>query len=374
MKKIFSYILLFMIVFLPFACERSETGPVNVDEEIVVEMSRIGIPSVVACIMDRDGIRWTGTYGYANREYSIPVTEETIYPLQSISKVILSVIVFQLWERGLINLEADINDYLPFDVRNPNYPEVKITPYMLLNHSSSLAWPEEIDGIPDFHHFYTIEEEPPLLIDWIPEYILPDGASYRTSVWKLYAPGTVYQYSNIGTSLLALIVEQISGMDYRDYCRENIFDPLEMNSSTFYLSELDYAFIVTPYYNLRNPMYYFTCRHFAAGFLNTNLQDFAKFVQACIKWGELNGKRILKEDSFRKMLEVQNPQSGVSWLWDHYIGGTVGHIGGGTGFATCFEWDPEKGTAFFIFSNIVNKSVYHHGRIYELVKYKSLNI
>ncbi|MGC9343683.1 MAG: serine hydrolase domain-containing protein, partial [Bacteroidales bacterium] len=258
----------------------------------------------------------------------------------------------------------------PFTVRNPGYPDQKITPHMLLNHSSSLAWPKDIDVIPDFHHFYTVEDEPPLLSEWIPTYILPDGEYYRSSVWKPYPPGEMFLYSNIGTSLLGLIVEHISGIDFRDYCRENILDPLEMNFSSFYLSELDYSLIATPYFNSTSPMFFYTCRHYPAGFLNTNLLDFSKFVMACMNYGELNGNRILKRETMMKMLEIQNYQAGVSYLWDHYIGGAIGHIGGGTGYGTCFEWHPEQKRAFFIFANLYNKTVYHGGRIYELVKYQ----
>jgi CubicO group peptidase (beta-lactamase class C family) len=93
---------------------------------------------------------------------------------------------------------------------------------MLLHHTSGRAWPADEDHIPDFHHFYYADEELPLLIDWLPEYILPSGAQYRSTVWKDFAPGKKWLYSNIGTSILALIVEQISGMDYRDYCKMNI--------------------------------------------------------------------------------------------------------------------------------------------------------
>ena len=125
------------------------------------------------------------------------------------------------------------------------------------------------------------------------------------------------------------------------------------------------------YNEANSPMWYLTCRHYPAGFINSNLVDFASFVQACLRYGELNGTRILQEETFRKMLELQNPQSGVSFLWDHYPGGAVGHIGGGTGFSTSVEWQHGSGTAFFIFTNLYNNSVYHQGRIYELVKYQS---
>lgn len=362
------YIFGFVVLSLFFSCEK-EVGMIDVGAEIIEEMDLLGIPSVVACVVDSIGITWTGNYGYANKEYNILASSETIYSLQSISKTFLSITVFQLWEEGKIDLDKDINEYLPFEVRNPYYPDSIITSYMLLNHASGLARPADEEYIPDFHHFFH-DEEPPLILEWVPDYILPDGNNYRWYVWKDYPPGEKYLYSNIGTSLLAIVVEQISGMDYRDYCKEKILVPLGMTNSSFYLKDLDYAKIATPYDNNDNPMWYFTSRHYPAGFLNCSLNDYALFVQACINDGSLHGKRILKEATMRKMLELQNEQIGIANLWFYNIGGTVGHTGGGTGWSTCVEMDMKNRSAFIIFSNKYLSSVYHKGSIYGLVKYQ----
>jgi CubicO group peptidase (beta-lactamase class C family) len=219
----------------------------------------------------------------------------------SISKLFLSPTVMQLWERGMIDLEEDISQYLPFEVRNPHFPDQKITPYMLLTHSSGLAWPTDEDEIPDFHHFYT-NEEPPPISEWLPEYILPEGLKYWPSVWKDFQPGKEWLYSNIGTSLLALIVEQISGEDYREFCRKNILEPLEMGNSSFKLSDLSNELLVTPYTDDNHPIAYYTCRHYPAGFLSANMEDFSHFVIAMLNYGEFNGKRILQKVLLRKCL------------------------------------------------------------------------
>jgi len=363
-------IIMLLFVVLQFSCQK-KVEPVDVDAAIEAEMEALGIPSVVACILDSSGIRWTGTYGHANREFTVPATEETIYSLESITKVILSVTVFQLWEQGLIDLDADVNDYLPYSVRNPFYPDTPITVSMLLNHCSGLAWPDDEEPIPDFNHFY-IDEEPTPVSEWVPEYILPSGSQYREIVWKDFPPGSTFLYSNIGASLVAVIVEEISGMDFREYCREHILDPLGMESTSFYLSELEYEKIATPYYTLDGPMWYFSMRHYPAGFLHSNMNDFARFARTILQRGELDGVRILKDETFDTMLEVQNLQSGTAYLWDVYTGEAFGHIGGGVGFATMVEWQPGQGYAFFIFTNIQNNHIYHKGPIYELVKYQAV--
>ena len=178
-------------------------------------------------------------------------------------------------------------------------------------------------------------------------------------------------YSNIGTSLLALIVEQISGQDYRDFCKENILEPLEMDNSAFRLHNLNEEFLTTPYTDNNRPMDYYTCRHYPVGFLSSNIEDFSNFVIACINYGEFNGKRILQRNSFEKMIELQNPASGVSFLWWHYLGDSIGHLGGGTGFSTWVEWNLDDESGMFIFSNKVNGAISPGGSIYELVRYQS---
>lgn len=370
MNQLIKYCLVFFTL-LCFSCNREEMEPLDVEDEILAEIESLGIPSLVACIVDTSGIKWQGVYGYANKEYVIPATEKTIYSLQSISKLFLSIVTFQLYEAGMLDLEADINLYLPYPVRNPFYPNSPITVSMLLNHSSGLAWPKDNEDIPDFHHFY-YDQEPPLLNEWIPEYILPSGSQYRNFVWKDFPPGSRWLYSNIGTSLLALVIEEVSKMDYRDYCRKYIFDPLGMDQTTLYLSELDYNLIATPYNDANSPMYYFSCRHYPAGFINTNLADFAKFVEACLQYGEFEGGRLLKKETFEKMLIIKNRQSGTANLWDNYTDGGFGHIGGGTGFSTVAEWHLDYNYAFFILTNRRNNAVYHHGRLYELVKYQAI--
>ncbi len=368
-KNVIYILLLGFIIIMSISCEKSEEAAnINTESEILKEMNSKAIPSVVACVVKNNQIVWESTLGYADVSSSKPANRESLYTIMSISKLFLATTVMQLWEQNLIDLEADINQYLPFEVRNPNFPDKKITAHMLLTHTSGLAWPKDEDGIPDFHHFYYINEEPPLLINWLPEYILTSGNQYRATVWKNYPPGEQELYSNIGTSLLALIVEQISGADYRDFCTENILEPLEMTDSGFRLNNLNDDLLVTPYYNNNQPFGYYTCRHYPVGFLSANVEDFSHFMMAILNEGIYNGNRILSPEGVHKMLELQNPSSGTALLWVHCIGDCTGHLGGGTGFSTWAEWHFDDESGLFIFSNKVNRSIAPGGRIYELVR------
>jgi CubicO group peptidase (beta-lactamase class C family) len=350
-------------------CEITEEKIIDVETGILNEMDRMRIPSVVACIIKNDHIVWEGTFGYSNVETNIPATRETIYSLMSVSKLFLATAVMQLWEKGLIDFEEDINAYLPFHVRNPYYPGEKITPHMLLNHTSGLAWPEEEDRVPDFYHFYP-DNEVPLLRDWLPEYILTGGSKYHSDVWKDFPPGEKELYSNIATSLLALIVEEISGEDFRDYCVEHIIHPLQMYNSSYRFIHYMREDLATPYFHNNQPLTPYILRHYPAGSLNTNIEDLSHFVITILNQGEYMGKQIIKPETIEKMLEVQNPESGIANLWWYSIGNSFGHDGGGTGFRTMMEIFPDQNMGLIILSNKRNESVAPGGRIYELVRYQ----
>ena len=355
------------------SCSDSEViGEIGVEAEIVKEMEAGNIPSVAACIIKDGQISWEGAYGYADVATSKPATRYTLYTIQSITKLFIATSVMQLWEEGKIDLEADINSYLPFDVRNPHFPDQKITSLMLLTHTSGLAWPEAPDRIPDFWHFFIPGQEP-LISEWLPEYILPGGSAYRPAVWKDYAPGTQELYSNIATSLMALVVEEITGEDFRDYCRKNILEPLEMGHSAFRFENMDETLLATPYYDNNSPMHQFISRHYPAGNLKSNLEDFSHFAIAFLNYGEYKGKRILERSTVEKMFEVHNPATGIALLWRKCTGDCIGKKGGGTGFASWAEWHLDNGRALFLFSNKDNTSVHPpNGRIYELLKYQCL--
>lgn len=363
------YMLLSGILLL--GCSKEAGEPIaDVNAEIQNEMRSVGIPSVSACIVNKNQIVWEGVYGFANLSNSIPAGRLSVYTIMSISKLFLTVAVMQLREGNLLNLETDINNYLPFDVRNPKYPDEKITVRMLMTHTSGLAWPLSDDNIPNYYYLFT-RDEIPLIKDWLPEYILPDGKYYRSNVWKDYKPGEKELYSNIATSLLALIVEIQSGVDYMDYCRKYILDPLEMNNTAFRYSNLNEELLATPYWNMNSSIDFYNSRSYPAGSLKSNIEDFSHFMIAMLNDGSYKNKRILEKESIEEMFKLNNPSSGISLIWDQCPGDCIGHSGGGEGFSARFELYRNHGKAMVIFTNRWNESVYPKGRLYELIRYQA---
>jgi CubicO group peptidase (beta-lactamase class C family) len=172
------------------------------------------LPSLSACILTENGIQWTVYKGYANKENEKKADEETIYHIGSISKLFILTAIMQLEEQGKINLDEDINQYLPIKLRHPNHNNVPITTRMLLTHTTGLSKPGTFNSQNGMWNLFA-PDQGPSPSDWIPLYLTPSGSQFDANLWQSVPPGKYEIYSNIGTCVAAYIVEQISGMDFR---------------------------------------------------------------------------------------------------------------------------------------------------------------
>ena len=358
-----------VLLLLLTGCQKELVEPADVLQELKSEIQNEGIASVAAVIVDDKEVLWEFVHGYAHVKSQTAASRQTLYQAMSISKLFIAVAAMQLKEKNKLDLDRDINDYLPFQVRNPGFPDVPITSRMLLNHTSSLAWPdgEYWDG--DFYRLFEWDGMPQLN-EWLPEYLVPGGSSYRASIWKNYQPGIKEYYSNIATALLALVVESAAGVPYDTYCREYIFYPLEMFNTSHLYAELDTSLLAAPHLNMHQAYPYFNYRHFPAGNLKTSIEDFSHFMIAMLNNGIYQNNRILSEASVAELFELNNAATGTALMWKHCPGDCIGHSGGGEGFSSRFELYPKRKKAMVIFSNRRNSSVYPQGRIYELIRYK----
>jgi CubicO group peptidase (beta-lactamase class C family) len=115
-----------------------------------------------------DKIVWQNFYGFSNVADKKVPNEETIYVLASISKTVTATAVMQLWEKGQLDLDKDINEYLPFDIRNSRFSNDAITTRHLLTHRSGIVWPSGED--PNFYRTYP-NDTAPALGPWLREYL-----------------------------------------------------------------------------------------------------------------------------------------------------------------------------------------------------------
>lgn len=333
-------------------------------------------PSLAACIIHGESMIWSHAYGYYDIENKKEATTETLYLQASVSKTITATALMQLYEQGLFHLDDDVNKYLPFNLRNPNHPEIPITIKMILSHRSSLAddnlyWTclSYLPGDPDVVGFP---------YPWLQEYLTPGGFAYSSSTWSTDKPGEKYYYANVGFSIIAYLVEIFSHQNFDDYCHQHIFRPLQMNDTGFRLRDVDISNVAVPY-EFKNGGYF---RHpqygihvlYPAITLRTSIKDYSHFIIAHMNGGVWNGIRILNESTVTLMHTAHfSPDDiynyGLGWqVTNKPFKKTYGHSGGYVGALDLVTIDPTENTAVILFSNALDSEL-HSTRI----EWKAMN-
>ena len=337
------------------------------ESEILREVSRNAIPSLAAWVVKDSAIVWQQYYGMADRASQTAADRNTIYGVASISKLVVVTAAMQLVERGLIDLHTDINTYLPFSVRNPSFPNEAITSYHLMTHTSGLNWPESEAEVPGFYANFPMDAAPPLEV-WLPQFLLPQGEHFVPAIWIGNRPGTREYYSNIGVALLAYVVEVVSGVDFNTYCKQNLFDPLEMFSTSYAYQDLDLGNLATLYGPGRTAISFSRQRAYPAGDLKTTIEDFSHFIIAYMNGGRYRTVRILEEATVDDVLTMRNPASGKALIWDRTLGDWYGHAGGKDGVAAYVEFQRDRNVGLMVVSNYRHDSVYPGGKIHALAR------
>lgn len=156
-------------------------------------------------------VLFEGYFGKTDIENNIPSDENSVYEWGSISKTLIWVSAMQLWERGLLDLDRDVREYLPDGFfQHLSYDE-PITMMNLMNHNA--GWQETTRPI------WKTDESAILSLREELQAIEPA---------QIFRPGEVTAYSNYGAAVAGYVVECISGVDYCEYVHKNIFEPLGM--------------------------------------------------------------------------------------------------------------------------------------------------
>jgi CubicO group peptidase (beta-lactamase class C family) len=342
------------------------SNPEGFEEYLEAKFNKSNIVGTAITITKGDEVVFFKGLGYSDKKNKTPITEDTLFQIASISKLVTGTAVMQLYEQGRIDIDADINSYLPFKVENPHHPDTIITPRMILTHTSSIQ-----DDWKVYDSFYTIKsgggDSPVTLAEFLPAYLVEDGQYYDSEkVYYNTKPGTEYNYSNVGYALLGYMVEYMTGQDFSAYCHENIFKPLGMNSTGWRFSEVDQEDLTIHYqrplwlYLKPLPPYGFVT--YPDGCLKTSSADWSRFMMAMKNGGALDGNQVLKEETVAMMWTPQIPEiydsQGITWelntietFWIERNTPTPGHTGGDPGIVTLSFIIPENDSTVTIFLN-----------------------
>ena len=336
-------------------------GPKNpspLDEFILKGMKEARVPGLAALTLKEGKIFWESYYGWANIEEKRPVTRDTLFQLASISKTITACLIMQQVEAGKLGLDADINTYLPFKVRNPGHAEKPITLRQLLTHTSGIR-----DNWKVLEEYWVKNgdfKQP--LAKSLPAY-LTEGGEFFSAKKSFYdwAPGSRNRYCNVGFALAAHVAEAKVTISFEALCEQGLFQPLGMEGTAFRLAAVDLRQVAMPYAYRKKPGTFKALGHhgyldYPAGTLRATAPHLARFLMMFMGEGKLGEARVLKARTVAVMKKIQSPKldkkQGIGWYYDR-IGGEqmIGHDGGDPGVVTQMFCQPEKGTGIIVLMN-----------------------
>ncbi|NMM63729.1 beta-lactamase family protein [Clostridium sp. P21] len=328
-------------------------GPINEkeielfsDKFFTQNMKKNNVPGAAIVVVKDGKVIFKKGYGYANIEKKVPIDpDKTVFRNGSVGKLFTAAAVMQLYEKGLINLDDNVNNYLKtFKVNNKFSKPVTFA--NIMTHSSGLDSGCEIGGaskskLNQISYENYMKTHVPNVIN---------------------EPGTITNYSNSGYNLLGYLIEKISGMSYENYMQKNIFDALNMKNSNV-VSKVEN---MASGYNFENGSlntvnYTGYEPSLGCGSINSTVIDMANFMIANLQNGKLGDNQILNE-STSKLMQKQHftnntdlPGMAYGFIQNYKNNQKIiKHEGAVNGFITSMFLMPEHNLGFYVATNSLN--------------------
>ena len=332
-------------------------------QEVMEEYDCVGISAVV--IQDGEVI-YDKAFGYKDLDTKEPLSTSHMMRIASISKSFTATGLMKQVEKGIISLDDDISDLIGFKIRNPHHPEVPITLRMVLSHTASIRDPE---------NYSTLDHLNPAI-----------NGDCAASFYE-YKPGEGYNYSNLGLNLAGTILEKVTNVRFDQYVRDSIILPLGLEGG-HNIDVLDSSRIASLYrrhngeyvkspaygsvaHRLDNYIMGYSAPIFSpTGGVKISAQDLAQYMKMHMNYGELNGVRIMSEESAKTM---QTPVWMIQNIheWEEQYGlclkefvdfidnpryntpgnYPIGHTGDAYGLRSIIIWSPADGWGIAAMTN-----------------------
>lgn len=347
--KFFGWGLTMLLFFFGSFCLQGQVLADRAQKEIESICDSLGVEGLRVVVIKDTCI--VGDYKYGKGVHRVAgkvrfaeFQNNDLWRVASVTKNVIAFAIMQLVDCGILALDTNVNDYLPYKIINPDYPDVPITVRMLLSHRSSIA-----------HSQYTS----------------PKGIVYDS-----IAPGTTYNYSNLNYLLLASIMECMTQERFDKYVQKHIFAPIGVKG-VFNPYEEDWnKYIYGMWFDKKNDKLSFcdTYRWYnkdsidnyrlvsstkclnPAGGLIISVNDLAKYVMLNINDGRWNGKQIISSNSIKLMRIPLSSKIkyGLGTIdYSRLIKGErlYGHTGFSLGIYSCVVYNPERKYGFVILCN-----------------------
>lgn len=334
------------------------------EDEIKTMMKDLDAVGLAVAVVKDGKLVYTKSFGLQDIESNKPLTDDAIFRIASISKSFSATAIMQLVEAKKFSLDDDFSDLVGFKIRNPKFPDTKITLKMVLSHRSSIN---------DKEGYFNLDA------------INPDKNKNWANCYNDYEPGKGYQYCNLNFNMVGAVIEKFSGKRFDNYIKSNILSPLGLYGG-YCVDSLDASRFATLYEYEANPkkftpavgaynprreeiknytLGYTTPIFSPTGGMKISATDLAKYMIMHMNYGSANGKKIITRKSAKIMQTKLSEEEGyglaITTVTKLIEGRTLkGHTGSAYGLYSSMFFDPKDKFGFVVITNGCNP-LYENG-------------
>lgn len=362
--RFFSFFFIILLFFqtMPQAAAQTnqyQTQLAAFEEFVKTQMAADNVPGL-SIAFQKDDVVWAKAFGYADVENKTPARVESMYRLASVTKPMTAAAILQLVEKGKIDLDAEVQTYVPYFPKK-HFP---VTVRQLLGHLGGISHYKDYDKEGHFKDHKSTR----------------DAIAVFENFDLVAEPGTRFNYSSYGYNLLGAVIEGASGKSYGDYMRENIWGPLGMNDT-----RMDSPVEIIPNRvrgyeiangKLRNSEFVDISSRFAAGGTRSTVLDLLKFAKG-IQEGKILGPaslELIKNSMTTKTGEITNYSAG--WVTNPINGRyALTHSGGQQETSTYLFTAPSRKLTLAIAINQEGANTFPYlSRLFEILTGEAWNV
>lgn len=346
----------------------------RIDQLLIEKCSVVKVPGMALMVAKDGETIYKHFYGYRDVDRELPVDQDTIFGVASITKSLAALAVMQLEDANKLSVDDPVIKWLPeFKTPKNQYrDDIKIKHFLshtsglpgmnAVNRARALSKAKDPDG-----EYLSGKEAVALSQEPVRNVVELMNAMAETDYELLGPPGTMFNYSNEGFAMLQEIIERASGKPLIHYMKEHIFEPLGMTRSVFRTAELHTFDNVTELYAythgktdvFHSPFWWDVGDIYTNGSLKTSATDLMRYLEVYRLGGTVNGEKIISEASLKKMMTVHavTPNGrgyGYGLQIDTHHGiDFIGHGGSIKGVSSHMKVIPKHGLTSVVLINLM---------------------
>jgi CubicO group peptidase (beta-lactamase class C family) len=342
----------------------------QLDQYVPAKLQDLNLPGTAIAVIENSQLLATRCYGYAEVAGQRPIDDDTLFQIASISKSVASWGIMKLVEQGKLDLDKPVDDYLTrWHLPAGDFDNRAVTARLLLMHYAGTSL-SGCGGTPYDQPWCSVEDilngSTPPLDEWQRAYVLRwemDPEQYSKPVRLIHEPGSRFEYSGGGFTILELLIEELSGQDFSTFMQQQVLAPLGMPESGFELRSEQLQRVAVPYTETLEVVPLYRINGKAAGGMYSTIVELARY--ACAEMagprGEAPGRGVLTPESIDEMhrpARFAETDMGIDFQTGlgHYVmdlGGVraIQHTGGNPGWRSVYTVVPEKKLGFVCLVN-----------------------